>query len=279
MTVGGDSNDDSASFRRCSFISAAELPAEKGDQRREEIVPTKNNDEATDTSKRLSNKYYSKKQQTEDIDEREMDIAKFDPVCFFSSPTFPPEQVKQAKSQLLKAIDTPLKKLEDGGIQAFLAYQKNKNSQPSNTEICQRERLQKLLKDATITGDPRKYQRVLFEIAKKDNTIINMGTGFGKTLIALMLIKHFSPAFEDGKQTLFLVPSVALAVQQSITIRANLPNYSVKTACYTSKNSDGSREALSKSNVIVATHGAVRIKLASTAILVLDIPRVLTPGL
>ena len=117
--------------------------------------------------------------------------------------------------------------------------------------------MQQIIKDATINGDPRKYQRILFERAKTKNTIVNLGTGYGKTLIALMCIKHFSPAFKEGKQTLFLVPSVALAIQQSITLRANLPSYSIQTACFATSNSETSRKALATANVIVATHGAI----------------------
>ena len=42
-----------------------------------------------------------------------------------------------------------------------------------------------------------------------------------------------------------------------MTLRANLPNYSVQTACYASSNSEKARKSLATSNVIVATHGAI----------------------
>ena len=45
----------------------------------------------------------------------------------------------------------------------------------------------------------------LVELAKKQNTIVNLGTGQGKTLIALLLIKHYAKSYQEGKQTLFLV--------------------------------------------------------------------------
>jgi endoribonuclease Dicer len=119
------------------------------------------------------------------------------------------------------------------------------------------EDMQHLLNDARINDDPREYQRTLFEIAKSRNTIVILGTGFGKTLVALLLIRHHGAAFREGKQTLFLVPSVALAIQQSVTLRANLPNYSIQTACYETASTSIAREELAKANVVVATHGAV----------------------
>lgn len=39
---------------------------------------------------------------------------------------------------------------------------------------------------------PRAYQVDLFEIARKQNAIIYLPTGAGKTFIAVMLIKEFS---------------------------------------------------------------------------------------
>ena len=53
-----------------------------------------------------------------------------------------------------------------------------------------------------------------------------------------MTIRHFSQEYRGldpnghAKQTWFLVPSVALAVQQTQTLRVNLP-YKVATACHT----------------------------------------------
>lgn len=95
------------------------------------------------------------------------------------------------------------------------------------------------------------------ELAKKQNTIVNLGTGQGKTLIALLLIRHFAGAYEEGKQTLFLVPSVALATQHTTTLQANLP-YTVAAAYNNSTKANGAREAMAKANILVATHGAAR---------------------
>jgi len=42
-----------------------------------------------------------------------------------------------------------------------------------------------------ISGDARNYQTALLRIAKRENVIVHLGTGTGKTLIAILLIKHY----------------------------------------------------------------------------------------
>ena len=56
----------------------------------------------------------------------------------------------------------------------------------------------------------RPYQQELLEAALKDNTIVLLGTGAGKTYIAVMLIRELSyeivqPFSSGGKRTVFLV--------------------------------------------------------------------------
>jgi hypothetical protein len=46
-----------------------------------------------------------------------------------------------------------------------------------------------------VQGDARKYQTLMAEIAKQRNSIITLGTGQGKTLIAMMTIRHFRTMF------------------------------------------------------------------------------------
>lgn len=71
---------------------------------------------------------------------------------------------------------------------------------------------------------PREYQVELFEAARKENVIVCLGTGTGKTFIAVMLIREYDAAVrvpfeEGGKRTFFLVPTVPLVVQQQKAIK------------------------------------------------------------
>lgn len=68
----------------------------------------------------------------------------------------------------------------------------------------------------------------LFQLAMKENIIVYLPTGSGKTFIAALVIKQ--KAFEitkslnsGGKRTIFLVPTVVLAIQQASYLRRNLP--------------------------------------------------------
>ncbi|KAJ3073423.1 hypothetical protein HDU98_001543 [Podochytrium sp. JEL0797] len=73
---------------------------------------------------------------------------------------------------------------------------------------------------------PREYQRFVYEISKTQNTIVVLPTGTGKTLIALLLIKHVherDAASVPQKVSVFLAPNVPLAMQQMNYLRANCP--------------------------------------------------------
>jgi hypothetical protein len=61
---------------------------------------------------------------------------------------------------------------------------------------------------------PREYQLELIEAAKKQNIIVCLGTGTGKTFISIKLIEYlarendiFQPFSERAKRTFFLVNS------------------------------------------------------------------------
>eukprot|EP00536_Pseudo-nitzschia_multiseries_P005215 jgi/Psemu1/11980/gm1.11980_g len=252
----------------------------------------------------------------------------------FSAPAFPPDIKQEAFDRIYAAIEEPLKLLEDRGYEAYRQYMEGDDDQEDidqdgddhhhrrrgdrsrnqnqlrgvfrNRAIRNRNRNQKYergkeesirkgLRDALVNGDPREYQRTIFEVARKRNTIVNLGTGAGKTLIALLLIRDVwcasssrskektpnpksvnetkiasngasetipkpdgEPNETQKKYTLFLVPSVALAIQQSLTLRANLPHLKVETACYASSSSKRARTSLGSCDVIVATHGAIQ---------------------
>ena len=80
-----------------------------------------------------------------------------------------------------------------------------------------------------IPSDPREYQIELFEKAKKENIIAVLDTGSGKTLIAILLLKHtFDEELESRKAgkkrrlAFFLTDSVALVYQQFAVLECNL---------------------------------------------------------
>ncbi|KAJ1567403.1 hypothetical protein HK405_006089, partial [Cladochytrium tenue] len=71
---------------------------------------------------------------------------------------------------------------------------------------------------------PRLYQLDIFERAKSENVIAVLDTGTGKTLIAVLLLKHV--ALEEGYPSLkrisvFLAPAVPLVVQQANYVKYN----------------------------------------------------------
>lgn len=183
----------------------------------------------------------------------------FDEKKFFSIPSFPENLLKEAKAQIYSNIEGPLRRLEQEGHELLTRHQQERREKIAAERAEEERMIEKSLDDLLIRGDPREYQQQLLEIAVSRNTIVNLGTGSGKTLIALLCIKEKHAARDNGKrQTLFLVPSVALAIQQSLTLRANLPHFRIETACYATANSKRSREKLSECDVLCATHGAVR---------------------
>ncbi|KAI4118772.1 MAG: hypothetical protein LQ345_001232 [Seirophora villosa] len=98
---------------------------------------------------------------------------------------------------------------------------------PADESLSIRELMRK--DQRNIITDPREYQLELFERAKKQNIIAVLDTGSGKTLIAVLLLRHMiDQELEDrlmGKKprtAFFLVDSVALVFQQYEVLSANL---------------------------------------------------------
>ncbi|MCJ1316242.1 Dicer-like protein 1 [Xylographa vitiligo] len=80
-----------------------------------------------------------------------------------------------------------------------------------------------------IIGDPREYQIELFERAKKQDIIAVLDTGSGKTLIAVLLLKHVLELELENRATgrprrvaFFVVNCVTLVFQQFAVLECNL---------------------------------------------------------
>lgn len=72
------------------------------------------------------------------------------------------------------------------------------------------------------------FQVDLFRKSCKENIIVYLPTGSGKTFIAALLIKEYASAMQKplshgGKRTVFLVPTVVLGQQQAEFLDRNLP--------------------------------------------------------
>jgi len=213
-----------------------------------------------------------------------------------SCKAYQPEELEsiqeRLRNQLMQSVDRLLlvpvepSSEQNGGYQYRICKEEWKQKRSCHQHNNRQQRteqssLEKAIAQAKICGTPRDYQQRLYEIAVQRNTIVHLGTGRGKTMVALMVIRHFaeksmtttetdttsttsssssrtrSTAFHRGQQTLFLVPSVALAQQQSHVMKANLP-YSVGVAYNNIATSSKARAALLEKNIIVATHGSVR---------------------
>merc|ERR1719495_1186967 len=83
---------------------------------------------------------------------------------------------------------------------------------------------------ARVDLEARPYQNELLEKAKKSNIIVYLGTGAGKTYIAVMMIKELRRELNKGKKALFLVNSVPLVDQQAEAIRRST-GFSVGSYC------------------------------------------------
>ena len=112
-----------------------------------------------------------------------------------------------------------------------------------------------LYETETLLTNPRDYQIRLFEIAKQRNTVVHLGTGMGKTFVAILLIRHFAELYNQAFRAVLLVPSVALAVQHTETMSTHLA-LDVKTASKDTVEAVKSRAKLVDCQVLVATHGA-----------------------
>lgn len=114
-----------------------------------------------------------------------------------------------------------------------------------------------------IISDPREYQLELFGLAKQENIITVLDTGSGKTLIAVLLLRHVLDQEVEHRANgkppriaVFLVNTTTLVFQQYGVLKNNL-SYKVSQHCGQMKNDLWNPHAwpkiLSNSMVVVCT--------------------------
>ncbi|KII72141.1 Endoribonuclease dcr-1 [Thelohanellus kitauei] len=130
----------------------------------------------------------------------------------------------------------------------------------------------------------RDYQEEIFNKGVRSNIIACLGTGCGKTFIAVLLIKKFSNqtfgTFPQAKRIVFLVPTVALMFQQSDYIRRHT---NLNVGCYCGDTASPIESLtiweseIAKNNVLVLTAELFRqllqyavIDIANLCLLVFD---------
>lgn len=144
----------------------------------------------------------------------------------------------------------------------------------------ERKRKQKEMDQAhVVQDDPRPYQMEFLRQAMERNIIVYLPTGMGKTLIAVLLIKHFctletqptslSPSASSSssslpdlssskKWSIFLTSSVPLVLQQSSVLRANTP-FTIGSFCSDYDSDEKWMKKMSESRVLVMTHGVLQV--------------------
>lgn len=90
------------------------------------------------------------------------------------------KSMQRAVERIEKGLEKAMEKSKstDGGVQAYLEWLAQANNITKRCRIQEethREKLAKLMADATIQGNPRDYQRILLELAKQSNTIVHLG--------------------------------------------------------------------------------------------------------
>jgi Fanconi anemia group M protein len=125
--------------------------------------------------------------------------------------------------------------------------------------------------------EPREYQSSIIETAKDYNTLVVLPTGLGKTLIALLLAKHFLSKNPHSK-ILFLAPTRPLVQQHFEYFTQNLPELYAELSLFTGKIDAKKRKELWQiTDIIFSTPQCIandlkknRISLNQVSLLVED---------
>ncbi|KAH1434448.1 Dicer-like protein 2 [Aspergillus fumigatus] len=129
---------------------------------------------------------------------------------------------------------------------------------------------------------PRNYQLEMLEASMKENIIVAMDTGSGKTHIAVLRIKAELDICSPDKVVWFLAPTVALCIQQHEVIASNLPAVRTRTLTGLDKVELWTDQSiwdavLNGFRVIVSTHAVLAdalshgfVKMSQLALLIFD---------
>ena len=100
---------------------------------------------------------------------------------------------------------------------------------------------------------PRKYQKEIFETCIKDNCLVVLPTGLGKTLIALMMTIQRMKQF-PGEKVLILAPTRPLAEQHLISFKENLPELFADIQLFTGEiNAQNRKKIWQTADIIFST--------------------------
>ncbi|CAI5446305.1 unnamed protein product [Caenorhabditis angaria] len=132
--------------------------------------------------------------------------------------------------------------------------------------------------------NPRDYQVELLDKACKRNIIVQLGTGSGKTFIAVLLLKEFgvqiyTPLEDGGKRAFFIVEKVNLVEQQAVHIERHtkfkVGRVHGQMNCEISQNKESCDKFIKDHHVIVITaqclldlinHAFIQLKIACVLI-------------
>ena len=104
-----------------------------------------------------------------------------------------------------------------------------------------------------VNFTPRLYQETIFSAAAKQNTLVVLPTGMGKTAIAMMLIAHRLQQYPNSK-CLIVAPTKPLVDQHATTLKTHLPDLQNKIVIFTGTVAPEKRAELWKdSQIIIST--------------------------
>ena len=104
-----------------------------------------------------------------------------------------------------------------------------------------------------INFTPRLYQETIFSASAKQNTLVVLPTGMGKTAIAMMLIAHRLQQYPQSK-CLIVAPTKPLVDQHAATLKTHLVDLQNKIVVFTGTIApEKSAELWKDAQIIVST--------------------------